>query len=110
MDSGQLTLGQVMHRARREFGYREVESRERTGVETTTYAELPARNLATARARRSRSASSLFTLVTGSAGSARSTPAGPEGGVDGRPVSRRQVERLCFATVPSGQESRSVGH
>jgi fatty-acyl-CoA synthase len=40
MDSDQLTLGQVLSRARREFGHREVVSRERTGVVTTTYAEL----------------------------------------------------------------------
>jgi fatty-acyl-CoA synthase len=40
MDGDQLTLGQVLRRARREFPHREVVSRERTGVVTTTYAEL----------------------------------------------------------------------
>jgi fatty-acyl-CoA synthase len=40
MDSDQLTLGQVLRRGRREFGHREVVSRERAGVETTTYAQL----------------------------------------------------------------------
>jgi acyl-CoA synthetase (AMP-forming)/AMP-acid ligase II len=40
MDLDQLTLGQVLRRARREFPHREVVSRERTGVLTTTYADL----------------------------------------------------------------------
>lgn len=40
MDGDQLTLGQVLRRARREFGHREVVARERAGVETTTYAAL----------------------------------------------------------------------
>jgi fatty-acyl-CoA synthase len=43
MDHDQLTLSEVVRRARREFAHRHVISREPYGMETTTYADLFAR-------------------------------------------------------------------